>query len=64
MKKRWGKLTDNDLDAIGAAARSSPATSSGATASPSDEADRQIEEWMKEPGVLDDWNDRRAILDM
>ena len=27
-------------------------------------ADGEIEDWMREPGVLDDWNDRRPILDM
>ena len=28
------------------------------------EADRCVGDWIKEPGVLDDWNDTRAILDM
>jgi hypothetical protein len=29
-----------------------------------EEACRDKREWMKDPGVLDDWNDTRSILDM
>jgi hypothetical protein len=28
------------------------------------EANQKREDWIREPGVLDDWNDNRAILDM
>lgn len=28
------------------------------------EATRSQREWIKEPGVLDDWNDSRSILDL
>jgi hypothetical protein len=29
-----------------------------------DEANRRKRDWMRDPGVLDDWNDTRSILDM
>ena len=29
-----------------------------------DEANRGMRDWIKDPGVLDDWNDTRSILDM
>ena len=29
-----------------------------------DEACRKRRDWIKDPGVLDDWNDTRSILDM
>ena len=29
-----------------------------------EEAHRCVSEWIKDPGVLDDWNDTRSILDM
>ena len=29
-----------------------------------DEANRRRRDWIKDPGVLDDWNDTRSILDM
>ena len=29
-----------------------------------DEANRKMHDWIKDPGVLDDWNDTRSILDM
>jgi hypothetical protein len=29
-----------------------------------DEANRRMRDWIKDPGVLDDWNDTRSILDM
>jgi hypothetical protein len=29
-----------------------------------DEANRRKRDWIKDPGVLDDWNDTRSILDM
>jgi hypothetical protein len=29
-----------------------------------EEANRRMKDWIREPGVLDDWNDTRSILDM
>jgi hypothetical protein len=29
-----------------------------------EEANRRTRDWIKDPGVLDDWNDTRSILDM
>ena len=29
-----------------------------------DEANRGMRDWIRDPGVLDDWNDTRSILDM
>lgn len=31
---------------------------------PREEACRKRRDWIKDPGVLDDWNDTRSILDM
>jgi len=31
---------------------------------PKNEARRKKRDWIKDPGVLDDWNDTRSILDM
>ena len=31
---------------------------------PKHEARRRKRDWIKDPGVLDDWNDTRSILDM
>ena len=64
VQKQWGKLTDDDFDVIAGRREELAGRIQERYAIEKAEADRQIEQGMKEPGVLDDWNDRRAILDM
>jgi uncharacterized protein YjbJ (UPF0337 family) len=64
VKARWGKLTDGDLDAIAGRREELTARIQQRYEIEKAAADGEIEEWMREPGVLDDWNDRRPILDM
>jgi uncharacterized protein YjbJ (UPF0337 family) len=64
VKERWGKLTDDDLEVVEGRRDQLAGQIRKRYGLAKDEADRQIEDWMREPGVLDDWNDRRAILDM
>jgi uncharacterized protein YjbJ (UPF0337 family) len=64
VQKQWGKLTDDDFDVIAGRREELAGRIQERYAIEKAEADRQIEDWLKEPGVLDDWNDRRAILDM
>jgi uncharacterized protein YjbJ (UPF0337 family) len=64
VKERWGKLTDDDLSVIEGRRDNLAGRIQERYGIARDEADREIDEWLKEPGVLDDWNDRRAILDM
>lgn len=64
VQKQWGKLTDDDFDVIAGRREELTGRLQERYAIEKAEADRQIDDWMKEPGVLDDWNDRRAILDM
>ncbi|HWT29591.1 MAG TPA: CsbD family protein [Propylenella sp.] len=64
VQRQWGRLTDDDVDSIGGRREELAARIQERYAIEKAEADRQIEDWLKEPGVLDDWNDRRAILDM
>ena len=45
-------------------ANSSSAACRSAMGWPARKPHRQIDDWIKEPGVLDDWNDKRPILDM
>ena len=63
-RKRWAELTEEELAAVGGRREQlSGWLQRRYGFSPAD-AEREIDEWIKEPGVLDDWNDRRAILDM
>lgn len=64
IRKRWDKLSDDDLSASAGDRDLLAARIQERYAIERDKADGQIDEWMKEPGALDDWNDRRAILDM
>jgi uncharacterized protein YjbJ (UPF0337 family) len=64
VKARWGKLTDDDLTAVQGKREQLAGKIQERYGIAQDEANRQLDDWMKEPGALDDWNDRRAILDM
>jgi uncharacterized protein YjbJ (UPF0337 family) len=64
VKERWGKLTEDDLSVIEGRRENLAGRIQERYGIARDEADREIDNWLKEPGVLDDWNDRRAILDM
>ena len=64
VQKQWEKLTDDDFDGIAGRRDDLARRLQERYAIEKAEADRQIEDWMKEPGALDDWNDRRPILDM
>jgi uncharacterized protein YjbJ (UPF0337 family) len=63
-KTRWDKLTDSDWEGVSGSRDALAERIRLRYGVEKDRADREIEEWMKEPGVLDDWNDRRPILDM
>jgi uncharacterized protein YjbJ (UPF0337 family) len=63
-RKQWGKLTDDDLEVVAGRQEELAGRIQQRYGIEKDEAHRQIAEWMKEPGVLDDWNDTRPILDM
>ena len=64
VKARWGKLTDDDLSAVEGRREELAARIQERYGIAQDAAYGEIEDWMREPGALDDWNDRRAILDM
>jgi uncharacterized protein YjbJ (UPF0337 family) len=63
-RARWSDLSDDDLEAIRGDRGELGARIARRYALEKEEADKQIDDWLKEPGVLDDWNDRRPILDM
>jgi uncharacterized protein YjbJ (UPF0337 family) len=63
-KHRWADVTDEEWAMVRGSREAFASRLQERYAIAKDEADRQIDEWMKEPGVLDDWNDRRPILDM
>jgi uncharacterized protein YjbJ (UPF0337 family) len=64
VKERWGELTDDDLQRIEGRREQLVGRLQERYGVAREEADRQIDDWIKEPGVLDDWNDKRPILDM
>lgn len=63
-KLRWRDLTDDELAEVNGRRDELSARIARRYALAQEEADRQIDDWLREPGVLDDWNDRRSILDM
>lgn len=63
-KLRWRDLTDDDLSEVNGRRDELSARIARRYALATEEANRQIDDWLKEPGVLDDWNDTRPILDM
>ncbi len=64
VQAKWGKLSEDDLDAIAGRREELSARIQQRYEIEKGTADGEIEDWMREPGVLDDWNDRRPILDM
>jgi uncharacterized protein YjbJ (UPF0337 family) len=64
VKEHWGDLSDDDLAVVEGRREELAGRIQRRYGIAREEADRQIEDWLREPGVLDDWNDRRAILDM
>ena len=63
-KARWEKLDKTDWTSIAGKREALAERIQQRYGVEKDHAEREIEEWMKEPGALDDWNDRRPILDM
>ena len=61
VKTQWGKLTDDDVTEIAGRRDELAGRIQARYGIAKEEAQRQIDDWIKEPGVLDDWNDRRAI---
>ena len=64
VKERWGELTDDDLQKVAGKREQLVGRLQERYGIAREDADRQIEDWMREPGVLDDWNNKRPILDM
>jgi uncharacterized protein YjbJ (UPF0337 family) len=64
VQKQWSKLTEEDLEEAAGRREELAARIQKRYGLEKAAANREIEDWMKEPGVLDDWNDRRPILDM
>jgi uncharacterized protein YjbJ (UPF0337 family) len=64
VQKHWNKLTEEDLNEAAGRREELAARIQKRYGLEKAAAHREIEDWMKEPGVLDDWNDRRPILDM
>ena len=63
-RARWDKLDKTDWTSIAGKRDALSERIQQRYGVEKENADREIEEWMKEPGALDDWNDRRPILDM
>jgi uncharacterized protein YjbJ (UPF0337 family) len=63
-KERWAELTDDELEKIAGRREQLIGRLQERYGIEKDEAADQVESWLKEPGVLDDWNDSRPILDM
>lgn len=64
IKEKWTELSDHDLDTIDGRRDELALRIQQRYAIEKERAHREIEDWMREPGVLDDWNDTRPILDM
>jgi uncharacterized protein YjbJ (UPF0337 family) len=64
IASRWDKLTEEDVAAIGGRREELSQRLQKRYGFSAEEAERQMNDWIRDPGVLDDWNDRRPILDM
>jgi uncharacterized protein YjbJ (UPF0337 family) len=64
VKEKWSERSEDDLEAINGRRDELAQRIQKRYAVEKSKAHREIEDWMREPGVLDDWNDRRPILDM
>ena len=63
-QKHWANLSDEDLESAAGDREELAARIQKRYGVEKAAAHKEIEDWMKEPGVLDDWNDRKPILDM
>ena len=63
-RTQWGKLTEEDLKEIEGRREELAGRIQKRYGLEKAAAQSAIDDWMREPGVLDDWNDRRPILDM
>ena len=61
LKAPWGRLANNSRSKARGRRRQYLCKRCGISG---DEANRRMRDWIKDPGVLDDWNDTRSILDM
>lgn len=64
VQKKWDKLTAEDVEGAAGNREELALRIHKRYGVEKALAHRQIDAWMKEPGVLDDWNDTRPILDM
>jgi uncharacterized protein YjbJ (UPF0337 family) len=64
VRTRWDKLTDDDLAGVAGRKEELAARIQARYGIEREAAHRQIDSWLRDPGVLDDWNDTRPILDM
>jgi uncharacterized protein YjbJ (UPF0337 family) len=64
VRTRWDKLTEDDLETVAGQKDELAARIQARYGIEREIAHREIDSWLREPGVLDDWNDTRPILDM
>jgi uncharacterized protein YjbJ (UPF0337 family) len=64
MKLRWGRLVHDDFATFDGRREAITGRMQKRYGISNEEARRRVNEWIREPGVLDDWNDTRSILDL
>ena len=61
FKQSWDRLSDEDLEKTKGDRSRLSTLLQGSYGLTAEDADRRMEDWLREPGVLDDWNYRRPI---
>ena len=61
FKKTWNQLSDNELASSRGDRVELAALLQQRYGLSSEDAAKRMDDWLREPGVLDDWNDRRPI---
>ena len=61
FKKTWNRLSDDELDRSQGDRHQLTSLVQERYGMTSEDAGKRLEDWLREPGVLDDWNDRRPV---
>jgi hypothetical protein len=64
LRRQWHRLLHDDFAAFDCSRRARLESVHKRYGIPKDEARQRVSTWIREPGVLDDWNDTRSILDL